>query len=85
MDYIQSVEFSRPDYWSGLPFLSPGDLPNLGIKPGSPALHEDSLPTELSGKPTTNLNVLLTLKGKTLEVCSLESGTSQEYQYHSFS
>ena len=51
VDYIQSVEFSRPDYWSGLPFLSPGDLPNLGVKPGSPALHEDSLPAKLPGKP----------------------------------
>ena len=32
-----SVEFSRQEYWSGLPFFSPGDLPHLGIKPGSPA------------------------------------------------
>ena len=35
----------------GLPFLPPGDLPNPGIEPGSPALQADSLPTELSGKP----------------------------------
>ena len=48
---IQSMEFSRPEYWSGQPFPSPGDLPNPGIKPRSPALHADSLPTELSGKP----------------------------------
>jgi len=34
--------FSRQEYWSGLPFPSPGDLPNSGIKPGSPALHADS-------------------------------------------
>ena len=33
-----SMEFSRQEYWSGLPFPSPGDLPNPGIKPGSPAL-----------------------------------------------
>ena len=39
--------FSRQEYWSGLPFPSPGDLPNLGIKPRSPALQADSLPTEL--------------------------------------
>ena len=32
------MEFSRQEYWSGLPFPSPGDLPNPGIKPGSPAL-----------------------------------------------
>ena len=45
------VEFSRPEYRSGQPFPSPGDLPNPGIEPGSPALQMDSLPTELSGKP----------------------------------
>ena len=33
-----SMEFSRHEYWSGLPFPSPGDLPDPGIKPGSPAL-----------------------------------------------
>ena len=33
-----SMEFSRQEYWSGLPFPSPGDLPNPGLKPGSPAL-----------------------------------------------
>ena len=41
------MEFSRPEYWSGLPFPSPRDLPNPGIKPRSPALQVDSLPTEL--------------------------------------
>ena len=46
-----SMGFSRQEYWSGLPFPSPGDLPDSGIKPGSPALQADSLPTELSGKP----------------------------------
>ena len=45
-----SMEFSRPEYWSGLPFPSPGDLPNPGIEPGSPALQADSLPTEPPGK-----------------------------------
>ena len=44
-----SMEFSRQEYWSGLPFLFPGDLPDPGIKPGSPALQADSLPTEPSG------------------------------------
>ena len=47
----QSMEFSRPDYWHGQPFPSPGDLPNPGIELWSPALWEDSLPTEPSGKP----------------------------------
>ena len=46
-----SLGFSRQEYCNGLPFPCPGDLPNLGIKPGSPALQMDSLPTELSGKP----------------------------------
>ena len=43
------MEFSRPEYWSGEPFPSPGALPNPGIEPGSPALQVDSLPTELLG------------------------------------
>ena len=45
------MEFSSPDYWSGWPFPSPGDLPDPGIKPKSPALQEDSLPAEPQGKP----------------------------------
>ena len=46
-----SMRFSRQRYWSGLPFPSPGDLPNPGIEPGSPALPAYTLPTELQGKP----------------------------------
>ena len=46
-----SMEFSRQEYWSGLPFLSPGELPDPGIEPRSPALQVDSLPSE----PLTNL------------------------------
>ena len=45
----QSMEFSRQEYWSRLPFVSPGDLPNPGIEPGSPALKADALPTEPPG------------------------------------
>ena len=45
-----SVRFSRQEYWSGLPFPSPGDLPNPGIEPGSFALQADSLLSELPGK-----------------------------------
>ena len=45
------MRFSRQGYWSGSPCLSPGDLPNPGIEPGSPALQADSLLTELQGKP----------------------------------
>ena len=40
------MEFSRQEYWSGLPFPSLGDLPDLGLEPRSPALQEDSLPPE---------------------------------------
>ena len=47
----QSTDFSRQEYWSGLPFPSPGDLPDPGIEPGSPALQADALPSESPGKP----------------------------------
>ena len=46
------MEFSRQDYWSGLPFPSPGDLPNPAIKHRSPALQACSLPSEPPWKPT---------------------------------
>ena len=46
-----AMEFSRQEYWSGEPFPSPGDLPNPGIKPRSPALQADSLPIEPPGEP----------------------------------
>ena len=48
---IQSLEFSRQEYWSGRSFPSPGNVSNSGIEPRSPALQADSLPTEISGKP----------------------------------
>ena len=44
---LLSMGFSRQEYWSGLPFPSPGDLPDPGIEPGSPALQADSLPSEV--------------------------------------
>ena len=49
------MEFSRQKYWSGYPFPSPGNLPNPGIEPGSPALQADSLPTELQLERERNL------------------------------
>ena len=51
---LPSVGFSRQEYWSGLPFPSPGALPNPGIEPGSPALQADALPSEPPGKFSTN-------------------------------
>ena len=52
-----SMEFSRQEYWSGLPFFSPGDLPDPGIEPGSPALQADFL---LSKPPANSVVKLLT-------------------------
>ena len=46
-----SMDFSRQEYWNGFPFPSPGDLPYPGIKPGSPTLQADRLPSEPPGKP----------------------------------
>ena len=55
--------FPRQEYWGGLPFLSPGDLPDPGIEHGSPTLQADSLPFESPRKPQCNnipaLNLLL--------------------------
>ena len=50
-----SMEFSRQEYWSGLPFPSPGDHPDPGIEPGSPALLADSLLSEPPEKPNKKL------------------------------
>ena len=46
-----SMGFSRQEYWSGLPFPPPGDLPDPGIEPRSPTLQADALPSEPPGKP----------------------------------
>ena len=56
--------FSRPEYWSGEPSPSPGDLPNPEIEPRSPALQVDSLPSEPQGKPkNTGVGSLSLLQG----------------------
>jgi len=55
MDYTQSMEFPRPEYWSGKPIPSPADLPDPRIKPRSPALQADSLLAEL---PRRHINCL---------------------------
>ena len=52
------MEFSRPEYWSGQPFFSPGDLLNPGIEPRSLALKVDSLPAEPQGSPQLKINKL---------------------------
>ena len=53
-----SMGFSSQEYWSGLPVLPPGDLPNPRIEPGSPVLQADSLPSETPGKPKTNASMI---------------------------
>ena len=63
--------FSRQECWSGLPFPSPGDLPDPGNEPGSPAWRADALPSESPGK----LSPRKTLNLKTRKVCSLLTGT----------
>ena len=52
-----SMQFPRQEYWSGLAFPSPGDLPDPGIKLRSPVLQADSLPSEPPGKPQSKLVV----------------------------
>ena len=54
-----SMEFSRQVYWIGLPFPSPGDCPNPGIEPGSPALQADSLLSEPAYGEINKLNFLI--------------------------
>ena len=67
--------FSRQEYWSGLPFSSPGDLPNPEIKPMSPALQADSLTSEPPGKSSgwhRNEHVISqSLNDALLRVCSM--------------
>ena len=64
---LLSMEFYRQEYWSGLPFPSPGDLPDPGIEPGYPTLQADTLPSEPPGKPKKtnhfiNLNMYTSMK-----------------------
>jgi len=57
------MEFSRQEYWSGLPFPFPADFSDPGIEPGSPTLQADSLPSEPPGKPIIpSLNIRTTLE-----------------------
>ena len=59
---LLSMEFSRQEYWSGLPCPTPGDIPDLGIElasPMSPALQVNSLPTETLGKPSRQITQII--------------------------
>ena len=72
-----SLGFSRQEYWSGLPFPSPGDLPNPGIEPGSPVLQADTLPSEPPGK--SGLNVCLGISNFLEEISSLSHSVAFLY------
>ena len=61
-----SMRFSKQEYWHGLPFPSPEDLPNPGIEPGSPALQADSSPTELQGNMLSRFLIASVLRRKHL-------------------
>ena len=77
-----SMGFSRQEYWSGLPFPSPGDLPDTGIEPGSPAWQADSLLTELQGKPPA-CSLPALLRTEILKVWSMEPLKSLRSNYGS--
>ena len=79
-----SVEFSRQEYWSGLPCPPPGDLPNPGFEPKSPALQADSLPSEPPGKPKNTGMGSLSLAPGELPDPGIELG-SPELQVDSLS
>ena len=60
----QSMEFSRQEYWSGLPFPSPGDIPEPGIEPRSPTFQADTLTSEPPGKPDNSKSILIKVWSK---------------------
>ena len=63
------MEFSRQEYWSGLQFPFPGNIPDPGIKPRSPTLQADALPSEPSGKPALKDSATATATAKSLQSC----------------
>ena len=70
------MEFSREEYWSGLPFPAPEALPDPGIEPRSPTLQADSLPSEPPGKPkNTGVGSLFLLQGMDLPNPGIELGS----------
>ena len=68
-----SIEFSRQEYWSGLPFPSPRNLPKPEMKPGSPALQADALPSKPPGKPVTSDSVRPHRRQPTRLLCPWDS------------
>ena len=77
-----SMRFSRQEYWSGLSFPFPRDLPDTGIKPRSPALQADSLPTEPPGKPCVNMFIVpLLMDIQVVSFLSYQKQCCNEYPY----
>jgi len=78
-----SMGFSRQEYWSGLPFPSPGDLPNPGIEPRSPALQADALTSDPPGNSGTffffNFILFLKLYNIVLVLPNIEMNPPQVY------
>ena len=75
------MEFSGQEYWSGLPFPSPGDLPDPGMEPGSPALQADSLPSEPPGKPSTVRTIIFKKKQRKFRNCRCNYASSSKTLY----
>ena len=74
-----SIGFPRQEYWSELPFLSPGDLPDPGVKPESPALAGDSLPLSHQESPIVEILVLQSLTKNHIDFTQQFYFASQEF------
>ena len=70
-----SMGFSRQEHWSGLPFPSPGNLLNPGIKPGSPALWADALLSEPPGNPILKCSQVINTNRKMVDLKPIMSIT----------
>ena len=84
---VLSMEFSRPEYWSGQPFPSLGDLPNPGIEPRFPAFQADSLPAEPQGKPMYDISCFFSIDAiqkKTSIFCLLTEQSFLILQFRHF-
>ena len=76
-----SMEFSRQEYWSGLPFPSPGNIPDPGIKPRSPTLQADALLSEPPGKPKEGPERILQIFWEKYKLV-LQPGTTDKAWYY---
>ena len=75
---LLSMEFPRQKYWSGLPFSSPGDLPDLGIEPASPTLKVDSLPLNHQRSHSSNMTGVLTRRNVDIDMHTEEGRLQDE-------